>query len=115
MLMPEKAKLHTHTHMCALETATLLLVIKDVLTIFGNSRERKEQQATRKEMMLDKFSLAQSMDIYGNVVRRREDPVEWWRLAIDAEESYSCVRTCEAWPSGITITITLTRLSQRMG
>ncbi len=57
----------------AMEAVKLLLVIRDVLTNFGNTRVRKEQQPMRKDMILGKFSLAQSMDINGNVVSEEED------------------------------------------
>ena len=56
-----------------MEVVTLLLVIKDILTNPGISRVRKDLQATRKQMILDKFALAQSMDINGNVVSGDED------------------------------------------
>jgi hypothetical protein len=55
------------------EVVKLLLVIKDILTNSGNIRVKKELQSMRKQMILDKFSLAQSMDINGNVVSGGED------------------------------------------
>ena len=51
-----------------MEAVKLLLVIKDVLANPGNIRVRKEQQPMRKEVTFGKFSLAQSMDIDGNIV-----------------------------------------------